>query len=188
MKDNEFIGLFKVQSNKLRISDPCYKKDEWAAGTIDDVKVGEWEAHIKTVGKRVAELSAYHADIKRTTLKKLKWVEQDIEVGVDSGQCGIFDEKFYPEEDPGEYGDNTTFYGKCCNLTLKNGGVGVLDFGVVSSSGYGDGAYMCSTLEEKKEVVGVKIVFIEEDNDSDNYDDYEGDDMYPDDYLEDEDY
>jgi len=171
----------------MRVSDPCYERDTWSAGTIEDVKNGEWEAHIKTIGKRVAELSAYHTDIKPSTLKKLKWFEQDFEVGVDSGQCGLFDDKFYPEGETGEYGDNS-FYGKCCSLTLKNGGVGVLDFGVVSSSGYGDGAYICSTLEEKREIVGVKIVFIEEENEDTSFDDYEGDGMFPDDYLEDDDF
>ena len=185
MKDNEFIGLFKVQSNKLRISDPCYDKDSWFTGLIDDIRKGDWEVHVKTINNRVAELSAYHTNIKRTTLKKSKWVEQDIEIGIDSGQCIICDDEFYPKEDKGSYDDDNSFYGKCCNLTHKNGGVGVLDFGVVSSTGYGDGTYTCLVLEEKNEVVGVKVLFIEEEDDENLISDYENDD-YPEDYFEDD--
>lgn len=185
MKNADFIGHFKVGSNKLRVSDPCYDKETWCAGTIEDVKNGEWEAHIKTINNRVAELSAYHTNIKKDTLKKLKWFEQEIEVGVDSGQCGIFDDSFYPEDKNVDDEDNK-FYNKCCNLTLKGVGVGVLDFGVVSSSGWGDGTYACYTLEEKKEVVGVKVVFMEEEMEDEDYDDNE-DDGYGDEYYDDDD-
>lgn len=178
MKNTDFIGQFKVQTNVIRVTDPSYDRGTWCAGCIEDVKTGTWEARIKTIDDRVGELHAYHVDIKKETTKKPHWIEQEFEVGVDSGQCGFFEDDIYPVGDTGEYGDEDTFYGQCCELTEENG-VGLMDRGVVCSSGYGDGSYTSYTLEEKGKVVGVKIIFIDESGD-----DYEGNE--DDDYSEDE--
>lgn len=160
--DAEFVGQFKVKSHKLRISDPCYDKKTWCAGVIDEVKNGTWESYVKVNDdNRVSELMAFHKDITKSTLKNDNWIEQDIDVGVDSGQCGIFDEDSYPEGKTGEYNDVNSFYGKCCKITSSD--YGSIDFGVISSSGYGDGSYVSYILEEKDEVVGVKIIFIEDE-------------------------
>jgi len=178
--DIDFVGSFKIQSGHLRISDPCYDKDTWCTGIIKNVKKGEWEAHMKMIDLdcNVAELIAYHKDISKSTIRGQKWIDQGIEVGVDSGQCGIFDDFLYPTEKTGEYDDEKSFYGQCCKITLSDS-AGVLDFGVVSQSGYGDGSYECYTLEDKDGVVGVKIVFITEDEDEDEsnffFDRYEED-------------
>ena len=169
INDAEYVGQFNVQSGNLRVTDPCYKKDTWCAGVISDVKNGIWEAHIK-MEDRVAELITYHKDISASTLRKSKWMEQGIDVGVDSGQCGIFDDNLYPEGETGEYGDNVSFYDKCCKMTTESHDAGVLDFGVVSRSGYGDGSYVCYTLEDVNGVVGVKIVFIDENYEDKDFD------------------
>jgi len=179
MKNTNFIGQFKTKSNVIRVTDPCYERGTWCAGCIEDAKIGTWEVRINTFSDRIAELHAYHVDIKNDTIKNSSWTEQDFEVGVDSGQCGIFDDDIYPFGETGEYGDDNTFYGKCCNLSMN--GVGVMDFGVVSSSGYGDGSYVCYTLEEKGQTVGIKVIFIENDYE----DDYDEQDDYEDDYEDD---
>ena len=165
----EHVGQFNVQSGNLRITDPCYKRDTWCAGVISDVKNGVWESHIK-MDDSVAELIAYHKDIKSTTLRIAKWKEQGIDVGVDSGQCGIFDADLYPEGETGNFDGKGSFYDKCCRLTTGGHDAGVLDFGVVSRSGYGDGSYTCYTLEDVNGVVGVKIVFIDENDVEDEFD------------------
>jgi len=113
-----------------------------------DVKPGIYAAFIakkdeKEFGARVAAVMAIHTDhldsIKET------WEPYGCSVGVDSGQCGIFDDTIYPVdvESNGEYGDENTFYGECCKLTLGDNQGGILKTGngVVSSSGYGDGSY-----------------------------------------------
>jgi len=177
MINSEFIGQFEVQSDKLRVTDPCYDKGTWCSGLIEDVKPGLWDANVKTMNNRVAELIAYHTNVKSIDSKKNKWEEQEFEIGVDSGQCGIFEDKFYPDGETGDFNDDSSFYGKCCNLTLNKGGVGVLDFGVVSTSGWGDGTYFCYTIEEKGIVVGVKVVFMEDESEDydfiDDYSDYD---------------
>lgn len=174
--DLEFVGQFNVKSGKLRISDPCYDKKTWCSGIIEDVKNGVWEAYVKLEENenRVSELLVIHKNITKTALKNSNWIEQDIDVGVDSGQCGFFDEDFYPEE---KTEDDDSFYGKICDITLSRY-YGTIDFGAVSSSGYGDGSYLCYTIDNKDGVIGAKVVFIEEseiDEDDDDFEDYDND-------------
>ena len=40
------IGTFKTESNVLRITDPCYTKDTWCAGTLKNCEIGEWSAFL----------------------------------------------------------------------------------------------------------------------------------------------
>lgn len=170
-RDYEPIGQFEIKSGAMRITDPCYERGTWCAGTIDEVKNGVWEAFIKaeSYDGRVKELTAFHSDISSKILKDSNWIEQSIDVGVDSGQAGMFDDEMYPEGETGEYGEDDTFYGKCCEITLNNL-AGTLPFGVVSSSGYGDGSYTCYTLEDKDNIVGIKIEFIGDYDEDDDID------------------
>lgn len=94
------IGEFNLKSGTVRISDPCYEKDTWCAGTVDSVKTGKWLSSIVKYddsetdwGDRVGELHAYHES--KETKEEPEWEELGIDVGVDSGQAGIFDEDFY---------------------------------------------------------------------------------------------
>jgi hypothetical protein len=115
------IGQFKVTSGALRVTDPCYSKDTWCAGTVKNVLNGTWEAEIVKTddtqgwGDRVAVLRAYH---ESANLNKCIRVDSGINVGVDSGQAGIFDDSLYPD-DPGGYNDDDSFYSKVCQLTYK---------------------------------------------------------------------
>ncbi len=72
------------------------------------------------------------------------WALEASDVGVDSGQCGFFSGSSYwsAKSDPAL---DDPFYRCCCEATssLSAGAVG---FGVVSSSGDGDGGYECRTL------------------------------------------
>lgn len=163
MEKTEFIGQIQIKTDAIRITDPCYERGTWCCGYIDDTKTGTWEVSIKTIDSSVGELHMYHVDIKKETLKKSHWIEQEFTIGVDSGQCVVIDDDIYPIGDTGEYGELDTFYGKCCDL-IDNDGIGLMDRGVVCSSGYGDGTYTCYTLEEKGKTVGVKVIFIEHEN------------------------
>lgn len=191
ISDAEYVGQFKVKSGSLRVSDPSYDKDTWCAGVIEEVKNGNWESYIKLdeTSSRVSELISLYSDISNTTRKKDNWIEQSFEIGVDSGQCGIFDDEYYPNGKTGEFSDINSFYGKCCNMTTSELS-GVLDFGVVSGSGFGDGSYTCYTIEDKNGVVGVKIIFIEDneipDEDYDDFKEYDDGDNNID-YYSDED-
>lgn len=181
------MSTFNVKSGKIRVSDPCYKKDydvndglivsvpalngEWTSvGTI--VNEGRW-------GRRVSEISAEHSSFGEKS--RFNYRVMSYTIGVDSGQAGIFDEEFFPEGELGEYDDLNNFYGKCCSKTHDENdhdvkfGI-VEEGGFVSSSGYGDGSYDVDVyVDENNKAVKVVVVFIPEDEEEeeDYEDDYE---------------
>jgi hypothetical protein len=65
------------------------------------------------------------------------------------------------------------WYEKMCHFTLGSESWGLYDTGVVSSSGVGDGMYPLEVMEDNGKVVGIKVVFLGDD-DEDDYED-EGD-------------
>ena len=84
--------------------------------------------------------------------------------GVDSGQAGIFDIQKYriPDADATSDSSDTDsdWYLACCNIT-ESGEAGVLDGGVVSRTGIGDGAYgVYKAVNEQDQVVGVKLCLL----------------------------
>lgn len=145
------LGTFEVVSDKLVVSDPCYELGTWCMGMIPNVKPGLWTAGIGIAdmgefGKRIAYLSAFHQG--SPALQKLKACPASFEVGVDSGQAGIFDCGYYQDESvigdqaPADFGSR--WYSFCCHQTLDNEyHAGLIPHGVVASSGFGDGSYSC---------------------------------------------
>lgn len=157
------LGTFEMTGPVMRISDPSYTKGAWCCGCVSDCKTGTWEAAIFHVegewGDRVAMLVARHRDTgpafeKARSIQALRgiepWTECSFEVGVDSGQAGFFDDVHYQDNTvfdrmpPAgfQYGD--AWYAHCCDLTLSPIGAGVLPYGAVASSGYGDGSYIAA--------------------------------------------
>lgn len=194
LKDNNgliSLGEFKVESGKLFISDPCYKRDIWCASAVSNTKKGTWEAYIETKdegewGERISGLYAIHTDYSYNEVTEYPDCDSIINLGVDSGQLGIFDyehfrddqqfdiyfeSKFVPNSECENEGDK--FYGACCDITLSKLGAGVIPYGCVSSSGYGDGMYYALIYFHNNEVVAVKVVFIDEYDDEDEDDEYE---------------
>ena len=96
-----------------------------------------------------------------------KCVEQSFEVGVDSGQAGFFDDAFYQNDtvfeelpSPG-FAIGDLWYRHVCDITLSKMSAGVLPYGAVSSSGFGDGGYTCYTHADENGVIDFAfIVFI----------------------------
>lgn len=149
------LGSFEVTQSELTVSDPCYKPGTWCMGTVCDVLPGTWEAEIGIYneGKRdtaVAYLAAFHQDCPPK--EQLTVREELFEVGVDSGQAGIFDSLYYRGGDgsgrtPGETAVEG-WYNSCCHQTLHTKYMaGTIPHGAVSSSGYGDGGYACLTYK-----------------------------------------
>ena len=164
MKEINF-GEFEVKSGKIHVSDPCYEydaNDKTGVLNLKDVVNGKYFAKVTVdkVYKDIASLTAYH--------EKYFDVEPDFligTIGVDSGQAGIFDLKYYAENQGGEFGDLDSFYGLACSLTLSKEQGGIMNYaGVVSSSGCGDGEYEVYVgTNDIGEIVSVKIIFIEHD-------------------------
>lgn len=177
------LGDFELTSPIMRVSDPCYDRDVWCCGTFGKCKLGTWEAGVLKSdegpwGVRCAVLVVRHKDtgpdfdaIRLPQVYRMTrgWLKQPMEVGVDSGQAGFFDEAFYqdnsifkdmpvPEHD---YGD--LWYNHACDITLSKMHAGVMPYGAVSSSGYGDGGYDCYTHENSDgEIDFAFVIFIDE--------------------------
>lgn len=173
------LGSFEIVSGEILISDPCYKPGTWCQGKLVNVHNGPWWGAVLvsdegTWGNRIAQLEAVWSGC---TLRSLShgWRRESFEVGVDSGQAGIFDAAHYRDDrivegvariSKGSVCVDEPWYSTCCDRTLSEKSAGVIPFGVVSSSGFGDGGYTCfSNRDAGGKVVGIRIVFITEDED-----------------------
>ena len=88
-------------SSRMAVSDPCYDADVWCRGELENVLPGTWQAYaIKRDkgewGPRVVRLVAVHREYADTceTVAELA----SFEVGVDSGQAGLFDCLHYRDD------------------------------------------------------------------------------------------
>lgn len=171
------LGIFKIESGVARISDPCYDKKTWCAGTVSNVMNGDWRAEANlNKEERVSSLVVMHPTAKPAT----SWAALSIDCGVDSGQMSIFDDKFYKLAAEGkglvtkqwesmikDKADGQ-FYAAACSLTCGNDENpnahlvgGVMPHGAVSSSGYGDGSYTAYVRHDAGgKVVAIKVKFI----------------------------
>lgn len=97
------------------------------------------------------------------------WETCEFIVGVDSGQAGIFDHQIYRVDESvigeTEFMPEDKWYSSCCDQTLGELGAGVINGGVVSSSGFGDGGYEAFIAKNAEgKVIAVQIVFITEED------------------------
>lgn len=174
----------KVTTPEIWVSDPCYSLDTWCTHTIKNARLGNWNPSIdygpSSWGNRVHQITITHEDARKLFYKLV----DEAEIGVDSGQAGFFDKANHPRVDA-EYRDESNFYKQICNQTVDEN-IAHSDWYAVSSSGYGDGSYSLYVAEENGEVVAAKIIFIddnEEDEEfeeeydayNDGFEEYEGD-------------
>ena len=171
------LGTFEMASDRMAVSDPCYDTDVWCRGELQDVLPGIWEASVikrdeGEWGIRVAKLVAVHKDYVDSDMEPMTLAP--FEVGVDSGQAGLFDAQHYRDDavvvdpDTAVNGNEpgALWYMHCCHLTLTKLAAGVMPYGVVASSGYGDGSYDCFVSRNSDgKIVRVEIEFIPEEGD-----------------------
>lgn len=177
------LGGFRVEGGVIRVSDPCYcpMPREGHGDALEDghgviirpALNGIWLAEIVLSdegawGERVAQLWACH----ETALRLGRPYEFCCEVYVDSGQMGIFDDGRFPRDEAQfEYMDEGSFYKQACNRTYNDQTDeplrgGCMEFGAVSSSGYGDGSYEALIMTDPTGLVlGVKVNFLNEEDD-----------------------
>ena len=157
------LGTFEITAGAMYATDPCYNRETTQDTLLTNVANGRWSASVLVEdeggawGGRNSVIYAHLANAAPDWA--FNFVEvPDFEVGVDSGQAGFFDAARYVG------GDDEAFYDQVCELTLEGICAGVIDFGAVSSSGYGDGSYRCFVAKNLQgEIVAAKIVFIEEE-------------------------
>jgi len=164
-------------SENVMVSDPCYTPDTWCQTKLDNVLPGlynvEVERHDEGTGwgVRVSSITVIHKDYEDTD----DW-EQHSEVGVDSGQCGVFCMTSYRNDEIAEgittptldnpfvlpYNDKggDKWYEKICHFTLCEPQWGLYDTGVVSSSGIGDGLYPLDVMMDGDKIVGMRLEYL----------------------------
>lgn len=165
---------FTVRSGQIRVSDPCYDKDDDYLGMTLPAKNGEWVAHadfddMGNWGDRVVSLTAEFVGKSKTVE-----VNQG-RIAVDSGQAGIFDLDSYKNDKIVEnvkrihndsICEDEPWYSICCDRTLSKNQWGVVPNGVVSSSGFGDGCYEVTYFSDKDGLATrVEIIFISDESD-----------------------
>jgi hypothetical protein len=179
-------------SNNVRVSDPCYSDDVWCKTRLTDVYPGEYNVITETSdeggwGERISRLTVIHRLYDMESFDESNWVEHS-EIGVDSGQAGIFCESSYrndeivesittPEMDfvlPYDDSPGDKWYETICKFTLVEPRWGSYDTGVVTSSGYGDGGYPLEVIRNNEnEIVGMRITYIFPEDEE--YEEEEGD-------------
>lgn len=172
----ERLGIINL-SKDVMVTDPCYEVGTWCQIRLDNVKPGKYEAFVVKSdegdwGIRCSSLIVKHIDMKFDECTEI--LTHDGEVGVDSGQAGIFDMSIYPEV-PHKRGHENKFYEECCDLTLSKIRCGALlnRKGIVSSTGYGDGSYpLCYSINNEGQIDYMHIIYIgpDVDYDDENYD------------------
>ena len=192
------MKTFEVVSGKMVLSDPCYELGTWCQGVVDNVKNGTWVGIIEQSdegnwGTRNSILISLNKEEWERTPKLEYWLvgkfnteRLNFDGGVDSGQFGHFDYKNYRNDKvaeglPKAFGDGWSveegdeWYRACCHITLEEEYCfGVLPFGVVSSSGYGDGSYDTYGIRNHDgQFVGFMTIFIGNEEEEDYYDDEE---------------
>lgn len=171
---------------EVMVSDPCYTEPTWCQIKLTDVKPGVYHAYHKEHdsgdwGVRSSMLLVIHQDHSED---ELEWDQEDGEVGVDSGQAGIFSYETFRKdglemEVPTVGYDGRSFewldtlsradevggdwYTKMCKKTLTTEGWGTYDQGIVSRSGFGDGSYTLYTARIDGEVVAMAVDFAVEE-------------------------
>lgn len=122
---------------------------------------------------RVAYLAAHHESVPMPDLLDLSgWEETSVDVGVDSGQAGLFDLTRYAAAlGIGDHNHpiQEAEYDAVCKLTLGNDQWGALAYGAVSSSGLGDGGYnLLLKRNEGGEAVAALIVYMTVESDEED--------------------
>jgi len=167
--------LFQIKSGNVHITDPCYDVGVDCAVFYIPTLNGIWLGSVKySEDGSVSQLLSFHKDYQ----SNFPDTEISDDNGVDSAQLGIFDSEIYPNgkaiKSYKGYEDLNSFYGRACYMTHSNEDVrgGIVDGrGIVSQTGYGDGAYTSYgnyiNFNGVKTLVSIGIVFID-DGDFDN--------------------
>lgn len=180
------VGKFTIEVNGQQavISDPCYELGAWCQAVIP-ARRGEWTAYAVEGNEgewdwRVRELIVVHESTTPFEAGALlEWTRINADIGVDSGQCGIFGIRHFrndaeaPTLDQLDLPDHMDYieciyaddpwYAWVCSVTHP---AGVVTGGVASTSGYGDGGYDAfAVFDRARLAVAIKIVFIEDEED-----------------------
>lgn len=172
--------------SEVMVSDPCYSEPTWCQIKLENVKPGTYRAFHKEHdsgdwGVRSSMIMVIHEDHLDDDII---WYAHKGEVGVDSGQAGIFSYDTYRKDGvemevptigydgrnfdwldfPGDKQEGDEWYKNMCKITLTTTGWGTYSNGLVSRSGFGDGSYTLYVAHEYGDIIAMCIDFaVEED-------------------------
>lgn len=166
----------KIQlGNKVMVSDPCYGLNTWCQGVLENVLPGTYDCEVEYSDECACGIRVAAIEVTHTHCGAYGFEATDFEVGVDSGQAGIFDYEYYAKyhadtNDSSEVDDD--WYDRVCDITLSEESAGTIDeLGFVSSSGYGDGGYGCWVARNRDGyIVAIRIEYITEEDEEEEYD------------------
>ncbi|MCX8074164.1 MAG: DUF4241 domain-containing protein [Clostridia bacterium] len=163
MKNLNYVGDFKIESGQIIVTDPCYRPYMWCNQIIDAVN-GTYEAY---VGDDCSELVVI---LKSSNCDK-EYEKKEIEnLAVDSGKMGVFDFDYFFNASIADQENNekrNSFLKYCRETIYKSVSenkerAGVIEYGAVSDSGYGDGIYKGIVYKNKDGLVErIEIIFID---------------------------
>ena len=129
---------------KVMVSDPCYGLGTWCQGVLENVLPGVYDCSVEYSdegdwGIRVVAIEVTHKSCRG---KFIVLDLEDFEVGVDSGQAGIFDYEYYAkyhkDSTESEHVDDDWYDMVCCHSFFRCFCVGdsrmVSDTGLVGRS------------------------------------------------------
>ena len=163
------MNKFKINSSMIRVTDPCYDREvpENCYLILEKVMNGTWVPEIERHQCRVSRLTIRHEEVAVPNCDEFVGL-----ASVDSGQCGFYDQIQYPTSSEEFEYDPYTFYGKLCQLTGSDD-ISVMEHGVFTSSGYGDGEY--PVLVQRNSDGVIVAVTIDYTGPEDDFDDEDGD-------------
>lgn len=151
------LGNFEMESGTCFVTDPLYDVGTWCQRKLENVKKGIWFVHLiiqKEANKKMyieKMIAQYSNLVSRKETDKIQF-----EIGLDNGQAGIFDCKYYKNK-------NKKWYEKCRNITVSSKQAGIIPFGVVSYVSALDGYFKCEAIyNQDGEIVEISIDFIQE--------------------------
>jgi hypothetical protein len=193
------VGEFAITSGVMRVSDPSYGEGVWCSGKFKAVK-GIWtgwalQGVCGSWGRRNLMLGAAAPNVDGPRLFELAQMDglilQDsgIDVGVDSGSCGLFENSRYHHASEadieamdaqhqknlqgyldhvkkhfggnGEIPNGELWHHLTAAQSLGEPGYGAIPQGIICSAGYGDGSYKCLLQMDGDQAVGAVVVFID---------------------------
>lgn len=165
-----YIGDFTVKSGSLIVGDPCYKLNSWCL--VDSIKAlnGKWKVHLLRCGEEKQALLIHHENFPT----RANAVMRDLLYGapVDSGQLCVHDKKywgkksaipkgFFPKGYEARISDDDPWYEMHCKITTDSElEAGVIPFGCVTSTAYGDGTYHVEGIKKYGRFTAIRIHLI----------------------------
>ena len=197
------LGEIELKDS-VYVSDPCYDPGTWCQALVDNLKPGKYIGYMKKAdfgpgglgGIRVTDIWITYTDYLH--LYPVKILDETINIGVDSGQAGIYDKEYYekyhiPELDEHWYDEEfnlifdydiegneyikpyyemneKTFEIKLISSEQeRRDGIALDKKGIVSFSGFGDGSYNLYARKNKEgQIIGLRINFINLHEEDDN--------------------